>query len=160
MKLTVLQIVLGTLIVIAAVCIGAWMIFGVDALLTETVADESGAMIINVSPEHNALFAIARYIFILLLAAGATLLLSAASLTRRKVTKKAATMHIATGVLTVAVSIFVLRWGYVLEFRVPVEGGIMLYMAYARLLTVVIALLGLAVNCTGVAQLLSKDLRK
>jgi hypothetical protein len=153
MKLSITQAVLGALIVLAAVFIARWMIFGVTSLLDMTVLDENGVMVANASPERQDLFTVARYSFPLLLGLGLVVSIRGASWERTENRKELAITQIIAGALIIAVSVFILRWGYALEFVIPIEGGPVLEMAYARNVTLLTALLGLAVTGVGIAQL-------
>ncbi len=152
MKLSITQIVLGALIVLAAIFIARWMIFGATSLLDLTVLDENGVMIADVFPEHEVLFTVARYSFPLLLGLGLVVLVRGASWKRTENRKKLSITQIIAGVLVVAISVFILRWGYALEFVVPIAGGPVLEMAYARNVNLLTAVLGLVVTGTGIAQ--------
>jgi len=139
------------------------MIFGVASLLNMTVLDASGVMInVAVLPKHEVLFTVARYAFGLLLGLGLVVLLTGAFWKRAENRKKLAITQIIAGALIVAVSVFILRWGYTLEFIVPIGGGHLLQsvsinpaldMAHAVWLTVLTGLLGVAVIGVGIAQL-------
>ena len=164
MKLSTTQIVLGCFLLLAACYIVGWMIFGVSYLLNIPVPDESGMMRnTDVFPRYEVIFTIARYASGLLLGLGLVVLLTGAFRKRAESRKKVAITQITTGALITAVSVFVARWGYSIEFIVPVmpEGSHLLQsvninpglaMVLAAYLTVLTALLGLAVLGVGIAQ--------
>jgi hypothetical protein len=155
--------VLGVLILLAACYIVGWMIFGAQSLLTMPVPDESDVMRnTNVFPEHETLFAAARYASGLLFGLGLVVLLTGAFQKRGESGKKLAVTQITAGVLITAVPIFITRWGYPLVFIVPMPAGSNLLksvninpgplMVFAMLLTTLTFLLGLAVLGVGIAQ--------
>ncbi len=163
MKLSITQIVLGILILLAACYIVGWMIFGAQTLLTMPVPDENDVMRnVNVIPEHEVLFTTARYASGLVFGLGLVVLLTGAFQNRVESEKKLAIMQIIAGVLITAVSIFITRWGYPLVFIVPMPEGSNLLrsvninpgptMVFAIFLTVLTFLLGLAVLGVGIAQ--------
>lgn len=153
MKLSITQIVLGVLIVLVSGYIARWMLFGVASLLTMTLLNESGVMVANVTPEHEILFTIARYAFVLLVGLGLVVVFTGAFWKRAENKKKLAITQIIVRALIVIVSVFMLICGYALEFIVPIEGGPVLEMAYTRNVTLLTAILGLAVLGVGIAQL-------
>lgn len=163
MKLSITRVVLGALIVLAACYIVGWMIFGVPSLLNMPVPDESGVMRnTDVFPEHEVLFTIARYASGLLLGLSLVVLLTGAFQQNVKSKKKLAITQIIAGVLIVAVSVFITRWGYPTVFVVPMPEGSNLtgsvninpgpLNVYAVFLAMLSTLLGLAVLGVGVAQ--------
>jgi hypothetical protein len=69
--------------------------------------------------------------------------------------RKLTTTQIIAGVLIVAVSAFIFRWGYSFEYIFAIEGGPVLDLARARYLTLLTSLLGLAVVGVSIAQLVN-----
>jgi len=153
MKLSITQMVLGAFIVLAVCYIVWWMVFGVAPMLTDKVLNENGVMVINVTPENEALFTVARYISVLLLGLGLVVVFTSACCKKAENTQKLAMTQTVVGVLIMAVSVFLLRWGYALDFIVGIEGGPVLDMGRARALTVLTGFLGLAITGVGIAQL-------
>jgi len=152
MKLSITQIVLGVLIVLAACYVVWWMIFGVAPMLTMMVLNENGVMVTNVTPENEVLFTVARYTSVLLFGFGLVVMFTRAFCKKAENTQKLAMTQIVVGVLIVAVSVFILRWGYALDFVVGIAGGPVLDMGRAKALTILTTLMGLAVIGVGIAQ--------
>jgi hypothetical protein len=157
MKLAITRI-LGGLIVLAGCYVAWWMLSGVNELLSLTVDNGNGVTVQDFTPENGVLFGIARYASILL--PGLGLLILAGSLRPAKDPRRAATTNIAAGGLVFGISVFILIWGYALDFIVMIEGGPILDMSQARLLTTLTALLGLAVSGVGIAQLVKARARE
>jgi len=150
MKLAITRI-LGGLIVLVASYVAWWMLSGVNALFTFTVDNGSGMMVQDFTPENGLLFGLTRCASILLPALG--LLILVKSLRPFKDPRRAATTNIAAGGLVFAISVFILIWGYALDFIVMIEGGPVIVMAQAKMLTALTALMGLAVCGVGLTQL-------
>jgi hypothetical protein len=157
MRLAITRI-LGGLIVLATSYVAWWMLSGVNDLLSLTVDNRNGVMVQDFTPENGFLFGLARYASILLPALG--LLILAGSLRPAKDPRRAATTNIAAGGLVFAISVFILIWGYAFDFIWMIEGGPILVMSQARLLTTLTALLGLAVSGVGIVQLVKARARE
>jgi hypothetical protein len=166
MKLSIAQVVLGVLIVLAACYIVGWMIFGVPRLLNMSIPDESGVIsYIDAIPEHEVLFTAARSIAWLVFILGLVVLMVGVVQTIRSEerNKKLAKTQIIAGILIVVASFFVSTWGYPNSFILPTpEGSDMLKRVYinpgpeiirVRGLTILNSILGLAVLGVGIAQL-------
>jgi len=151
-KLSVTQIVLGILIVLAACYIVWWMIFGVTELLNLKILNESGAMVADYTPEYEALFPIARYASCLLLGLGLVVLVNGVLWKKVENKTKQAIVQIAAGALTFALSAFILICGYSFDYIVAIEGGPILDLGCARVCTFLTSLLGLAAFGVGIAQ--------
>jgi hypothetical protein len=163
MKLSIAQIILGVLLVLAACYIVGWMIFGVPSLLNMPVPDDGGVMKnAEVLPEHETLLAAARYASGLLFGLGLVVLLTGAFQKRGESGKKLAITQAVAGVLIAAIAIFITRWGYPTVFIVPMPAGSSLIgavninpgppMVFALFLTGLTVVLGLAVLGVGIAQ--------
>ena len=124
-----------------------------ESLLEDTVINESGVIVQNYTPEHEAIFAIARYASGLLLILGMVVLISGVLWKRVQSKKDLAVTGIVAGALLAAVSAFISGWGYSFDYIVAIEGGPVLEIAQARALTIITGLLGLAVLGCGIAQL-------
>jgi hypothetical protein len=155
MKLSITQIVLGILIVLTACYIVWWMIFGVTELLNLKILNESGVMVTDYTPENEVLFTIARYASGLLLGLGLVVLVNGVLWKKVENKTKLAITQIVAGALTVALSAFILIWGYSFDFIIAVEGGPVLDLGRARGLTFLTSLLGLAVLGVGIAQFIN-----
>ena len=151
MKYSITRIVLGILIILFASYVVWWMMSGVNGLLADMVFNESGELVNNVTPENETLFNIARYASISLPVLG--LFISIGSIWMKQDDKKAALTHIISGGLVLIISIFILIWGYALDFVHLILGGLVIDMGQARVLTALTAILGLAVSGLSVVQL-------
>ena len=163
MKLSITQMALGVLIILAACYIVGWMIFGAQFLLNMPVPDESNVMKnTDVLPKHEVQFTAARYASGLLFGLGLAVLLTTSFQNRTGSGKKMALSQVIAGVLIAAVSVFISRWGFPVEFIIPMPESSNLTrhininpgypMILATLLTLLSTLLGLAVLGTGIAQ--------
>ena len=151
MKLTITRAILGLLIILAASYIAWWMMSGVNALLTNMVPNENGVIVHNVTLENGVLFTIARYLSIPLLVLG--LFISIGSIWQRNDHRKVAVTHIVSGGLVFIISVFILIWGYAMNFIWVIEGGPVIEMGQARILTALTAFLGLVVSGLSITQL-------
>jgi hypothetical protein len=166
MKLSITQIVLGTLSVLAACYIVGWMIFGVPSLLNMPVPDESGVMsYTDAIPEHEALFTAARSVAGLVFVLGLVVLTIGIvqTIATGERNRKYTNTQIIGGILIAAASFFAATWGFPTSFTLPTpEGSDMLRHVYinpgpeilrVRGLTFLTFSLGLTVLGVGVAQL-------
>lgn len=162
MKLSITQMVLGIFLLMAACYIVGWMIFDASSLLTSPVLDDGGVMkITKVFPEHEAFFAVARYVSGILFGLGLVVLLIGTFQVSMQGGKKLAITQIIAGVLITAISILITRLGYPTEFIVPMPVGREVHvninpgplMVYAMRLTRLSSILGLAVLGVSIAQL-------
>jgi len=153
MKLAITQIIMGVLIVCAAGYVLWWMLFGIVELLAEKVPDASGVMVQDYTPENEILFTAARYASGILLALGLLVVVTGALWKKVENKKELAVTQIIASTLIVAVSIFILFWGYSFDFIVAIKGGPVLDMGQARALTLFTGVLGMASFSVGVIQL-------
>ncbi len=163
MKLSVTQIVLGILILLAACYIVGWMIFGVPSLLTSPKPDSDGVMKnLNLLPVNEIPFTAARYASGVLFGLALIVLLTGAFQVRAKNAKKLAVTQVIAGVMIISISILISIWGYPTEFIIPRPAGSNLSRSVtinpgpalidALHLTTLSFLLGLAVLGVAIAQ--------
>lgn len=161
MKLSITQMVLGTLILLAACYIVGWMIFGTTSVFTMPRLEKSMVMEgTELSPENPMLFAMARYASGILFGLALMVLLVGAFQVSMHDGKKLAITQIIGGVLITAIYFFINTWGYPTSFIVPMPAGsrVGVYinpgppMIYAIRLTNLSFLLGLAVLDVGIVQ--------
>ncbi len=152
MKLSITQVALGVLIACAAGYIMWWMLFDVVPLLAEKVPDAGGVMVQDYTPRHEILFTVARYASILLTGLGLLVLSAGALRGKIKNQKRLAVTQIIAGALIIALSAFILIWGYSFNVIVALKGGPVLTMTSAKAFTVLTSLMGLVVLITGIFQ--------
>jgi hypothetical protein len=157
MKLSTTQIILGVLIVLSALYILWWMAFGVTSLLNDKVPGDGGVMLANYTPEHKILFTVARYASGLLSVLGLATIITGVLWKKAENKKNLTITQIIIGLLIVAVSAFIFTWGYSFEYIAAIEGGPVLDMARARYLTLLTALLGVALSGVSIAQLVKSN---
>ena len=164
-KLSITQMALGVLIVLAACYIVGWMIFGVPSLLHTPVPDGNGAMTYtDVIPDNEALFTVARYASGLLFGFGLVVLVTGTIQVTQAGKRKTilAILQMISGVLITAGSYLILYRGYPTSFTVPMpEGSEVLRHIFinpgppiirAQSLTALIFVLSLLVVGVGMAQ--------
>jgi hypothetical protein len=122
MKLSVTQVVLGIIIILAACYVTGWMIHKAPSQLTQTMIDNAGkTTYIDAIPENEAMFKIAMYGSYLLPVLGIFLVISGAVQAARggKTIKSLAILCIISGVLVAGASIIITTWGYPTTFVTP-----------------------------------------
>jgi hypothetical protein len=153
MKLSITQILLGTLIIILACFVAAWMISGVQELLNVQAYNTNHILVQDYTPHNEALFTISRCASVLLIALGLSVLITGASWWKVKHKKKLAKAQIIAGTLIVIIAAFIFTWGYTFDFIIAIEGGPVIDNASYRGFTAYIGILGLAVLVLGMIQL-------
>jgi hypothetical protein len=121
MKSSITQIILGILIVFAACWVTGWMIYRAPQQLSQPVPDEEGRIVdyIDVLPQNNTQFSIARYGSYLLPVFGVFLIIGGAIQAARGSTSKRilAVSNIIAGVLTAGLALVIVTWGYPTTFH-------------------------------------------
>jgi len=167
MKLSITQMVLGVLIVFAACWVTGWMIYRAPQQLSQPIPDEEGRIVdyIDVLPQDNTQFNIARYGSYLLPVFGVFLIIGGAISVARSVADKRipAVLNIIAGVLTAGLAWVIVTWGYPTTFHTgPPEltgSTLIIHTNPGRSLlgvhsaTTAILILGLAVIGIAVVQL-------
>lgn len=121
MKLSITQVALGVLIVFAACWVTGWMIYRAPQQLSQPAFDAEGRIVdyIDVLPQDNTQFNIARYGSYLLPVFGVFLIISGAIPAARGGTDKRplAVLNIVAGVLIAGLALVIARWGYPTTFH-------------------------------------------
>ncbi len=166
MKLSVTQAILGVLIIFAAVYVTGWMIHEAPSQYTQPLVTDAGkTTYIDVVPEDEGLFNVARYgsyalpvLGVLVLVIGTIQSVKAGARNRSLIT-----VSIIAGLITAALAYIITMWGYPTTFHfTPPEGINMLGMILTNpgrsLIGVqsasgIMTASGLAVLGVGIAQL-------
>lgn len=167
MKLSVTQIVLGVLVIMAACYVMSWMIYEAPSQLKQPVPNDIGEVTyVDVVPENEVLFNISRYgSYILPVLGIAVLLIGALQSSRNSArTTKLISTNIVAGLLVAGLAFIITRWGYPTEFHILMpESSDTLASIFTnpgrsflgvQSATAVILVFGLAVVGVGIAQLI------
>ena len=122
MKLSITQITLGILIILAACCVTGWMIHKAPDQLRQPVLDNAGkTTYMDVVPQDEALFNTARYGSYLLPFLGIFLVIAGTIQAARGGIgiKSLATSTIFAGVIVAALGFIITTWGYPTSFVTP-----------------------------------------
>jgi hypothetical protein len=166
MKLSTAQIILGAFIVLAACYVTGWMIHKAPSQLRQPFPNETDVInYIDVIPEHNELFNVARYGSYLLPVAGIFLLVTGAVQNVKTETRNRSLViaDVVAGLLVAALAFIITAWGYPTTFHtaLPLSSTLtgLIYTNPGRTLVAVqsvsgaMLLLGLAVFGVNIAQL-------
>jgi hypothetical protein len=166
MKLSITQMILGILIIFAAVYVTGWMIHEAPKQYTQPVIDAAGkTTYVAVVPEDEALFTVSRYSSYALPILGVIILIIGVAGTIKKEANKYSLVitNIVAGVLIAALSYIISRWGFPTDFHslTPAIGGTLLSintnpgnsLFNVHLASWVMSLAGLAILGCGIAQL-------
>jgi hypothetical protein len=166
MKLSITQVILGAIIIIAACYVTGWALLKTPDQLRQPVVDNAGkTTYIDVVPEDEVLFNIARYGSYLLPAFGIFLVTAGTVSAARagKTIKSPAIITIITGVIIAALGFIITTWGYPTTFMTssPFENDrlMMVFSNPGRSLVLIhyvsalLLLIGLAAAGVGIAQL-------
>jgi hypothetical protein len=145
MKLTITQIILGTLVFLAAAYIVWWMVAGANELLDSTVLNESGSYVANYTPDNETIFTFSRYASGVLAVLGLVVVATGALWKKAENRNSLTNIQIISGILIIVLSVIILIWGYSFHSIAPFEGGPELTKTYAIALTVLTVLLGLGI---------------
>jgi hypothetical protein len=165
-KLSITQIALGVLIILAACYVTGWMIHKAPGQLRQPVVDNAGkTTYIDAIPESEALFNIARYSSYVLPVIGIFLVIAGTvqAARGRVISSGLAVSCIIAGALIVASGFIITNYGYPTTFHAPhgaPDGSYLTIFAnYGRSLTFIrylsasLVLPGLAAVGVGIAQL-------
>jgi hypothetical protein len=166
MKLSVTQIALGVLIILAACYVTGWMIHKAPGQLTQPVIGDPGkTTYVDVIPKEEALFNIARYGSWLLPVTGIFLAIAGAvqAARERKTVKRLAISTITAGVIVAALGFIITTWGYPTTFMTAHHDAnnrlMMIFsnpgrsLVWIQSVSAFLVLPGLAVAGVGIAQL-------
>jgi hypothetical protein len=166
MKLSLAQIILGAFIIVAACYVTGWMIHKAPSELRQPNLDAAATQkYIDVVPEHNGLFNVARYGSYLLPVIGIYLLVSGAieNVKTGARNRNWLITDIVAGLVVAALGFIITTWGYPTTFHevVPENSELMkiIFTNPGRTLVAVqtisgiLVLLGLAVLGVSIAQL-------
>lgn len=120
MKLSIAQIILGALIILAACYITGWMIHKAPSELKQPNPDTGSTLkYLDVIPEHNELFSIARYGSYFLPVAGMFLLVTGAvqNVTPEARKRNLTIVNITVSLLIAALAFIITTWGYPTTFH-------------------------------------------
>jgi len=163
MKLSITQLIMGIVIILAACYVTGWMIHKAPSELRKSLPDSG--ISVDVVPEDEALFKVSRYGSYLLpvigifLVIGGTLQAAGGGTNRRGLAIGA----IIAGVLVTSLAFIIATWGYPTTFVAAEPGGSNLIKIFGnpgrtliniRYLTAAMILPGLAVVGVGIAQLI------
>jgi hypothetical protein len=167
MKLSITQIILGVLTVLAACFIVGWMTYQAPNFLRQQkLGDGVVKTYIDVVPDHKALFDVSRYGSYFLPALGILLIVTGTVRAARNGARtwKLATVTITAGALVAALAYFITVYGYPTSFHTvaPDENDLMMRtfinparpLVYTQSLTGFTCLLSLAIIGCGIAQLI------
>jgi hypothetical protein len=165
MKLSIAQILLGALIVLAACYVAGWMIHKAPSVLPPLDSgSESIPKYVKAIPEHNELYNIARYGSYLLPVIGIYLLVSGAveNLKPEARNRNWVITDIVAGLLVAILAFIIIGWGYPTTFHAITPEGHEFQIYYLNPGRTMIAvdtvsgimlLLGLSVLGVSIAQL-------
>jgi hypothetical protein len=148
-KLPITQIILGILVLIAAVWITWWMASGVNELLDSVVLDENDSRVQNYTPDNESLFTLSRYLSGVLALLGLVVTITGILWKRTENKIKLTNIQTISGALLIVLSVVILIWGYSFTSIAPFEGGPELTKTYAIELTILSALLGAGIFIIG-----------
>ncbi len=168
MKLSITQVVLGVLIILASFYVTGWMIHEAPDQYSQRTFDENGKMTwVDVVPQDEVQFSIARYGSYALPLFGIFLVISASvyASKRSPVKGSLAIIAIITGLLTAAMAYIIIRYGYPNTFRAvqPNEKGLLIMfgsmhggwtVVIRESCSAILFLSGLAVTGINIAQLI------
>jgi hypothetical protein len=166
MKLSLAQIILGACIILAACYVTGWMIHKAPSELTQPEPGlTSTPKYIEVVPEHNVLFNVARYGSYLLPVIGIYLLVSGAieNVKTEARNRNWLITDIVAGLVVAALAFIITTWGYPTTFHevMPENSELMRTiftnpgrtMVAVQTISGVMILLGLSVLGVSIAQL-------
>jgi hypothetical protein len=166
MKLSITQIVLGVIIILAVCYITGWMIYKAPGELTHPVLDNAGkTTYVDAIPENEGMFKIAMYGSYLLPVIGIFLVIAGAVQAARGGVsiKSLAISTIIAGVIVAALGFIITTWGYPTTFMTthPDENNRLMMMfsnpgrslIFIQSVSGFLLLPGLAVAGVGIAQL-------
>jgi hypothetical protein len=165
MKLAVTQVVLGIVIIIAALWVTGWMIYHDEGTFRNPVTGADGELSwVKMAPEHVNLYRIARYGSFALPVLGILLVISGTiQAVKRSAQRFPVILQITAGVLVAALAVFIPTWGFPTTYYSvdPGSGDQLLKMFSSSSREVIAAqysaaalvLPGLAAVAVGIAQL-------